>query len=487
MGMALSSSQREMLQRFSRATFANPFGDERWELDGAIAGKSPSTSNIVEHVVAKLESTLASLESRNLQDYEGEDVELVEHALLFEAFHRFAPPFDVFIRQQAKSDKPLAFPLGAEVGSFLVERGFPEARVGRALELFYQLRRSYFFIASGLVGRSPCMRALRETLWNQVFTRDVRRYERHLWNRMEDFSTLILGATGTGKGAAASAIGRSGFIAFKDDQFEASFMQTFLPVNLSEMPGTLLESALFGHEKGAFTGAIAKHDGVFARSLPHGSIFLDEIGEVSVPAQIKLLRVLQERAFTPLGSERTLRFDGRVIAATHRSLDTLRAEGRFRNDFYYRLCSDMVNVPSLRERLDEEPAELNDLLEVVVERIVGSADKELLALTQKSIARDIPSGYAWPGNVRELEQCVRRVLLTGRCGPDTSAPSKTGHADPFWLKADEGDLDAKQLLAGYCALLHQRHGTYEKVAQITGLDRRTVRKHVLAGAELIGK
>ena len=485
--MNLTASQRETLQRFSRATFANPFGAERWQLDAEIAGKAPNTPNIVEHVVAELDTTLASLKSRHLDDYEGADVELMEHALLFDAFHRFAPPFDAFIRKQAQSDEPLAFPLAKEISGFLGEHGLAEPRVPRALELFYQLRRAYHFIASGLVGRSPCMRALREALWNQVFTRDVRRYERHLWNRMEDFSTLLLGATGTGKGAAAAAIGRSGFIAFSKDRFEASFTQTFLPVNLSELPGTLLESALFGHEKGAFTGAIAKHEGMFARSLPHGSIFLDEIGEVSVPAQIKLLRVLQERTFTPVGSDTSQRFDGRVIAATHRSLDALRAEGRFRSDFYYRLCSDVVQVPTLRQRIDEDPAELDDLLQVVVRRIAGSSDDVLLALTQESIARDMPKDYAWPGNVRELEQCVRRVLLTGACAPDTTAPTKTLTADPFWLKADEGDLDAKQLLAGYCALLHQRHGTYEKVAQITGLDRRTVRKHVLTGTPLIGK
>lgn len=483
----LSASQRETLQRFSRATFANPFGDERWQLDAEIAGKPPTTPNIVEHVVAKLHGTLAGLDSRHLDDYEGDDVELLEHVLLFEAFHRFAPPFDAFIRKQAQSDTPLPFPLADEIGSFLTEHGFAESRVARALELFYQLRRAYHFIASGLVGRSPCMRTLREALWNQVFTRDVRRYERHLWNRMEDFSTLILGATGTGKGAAAAAIGRSGFIAFQNKAFEASFTQTFLPVNLSEMPGTLLESALFGHEKGSFTGAIAKHDGVFARSLAHGSIFLDEIGEVSVPAQIKLLRVLQDREFTPLGSSSTSSFDGRVIAATHRSLDALRAEGRFRNDFYYRLCSDIVHVPTLKERLEEDPDELDDLLEIVVRRIAGTSDAELIALTHEAIERDLPKDYAWPGNVRELEQCVRRILLTGSCGPDTAAPTTQLHTDPFWLKADEGELDAKELLAGYCALLHQKHGTYEQVAKITGLDRRTVRKHVLAGTELIGK
>ncbi|MEM9383233.1 MAG: sigma 54-interacting transcriptional regulator, partial [Planctomycetota bacterium] len=212
---------------------------------------------------------------------------------------------------------------------------------------------------------------------------------------------------------------------------------------------------------------------------------LDEIGEVSIPAQIKLLRVLQERTFTPVGAERARRFEGRVVAATHRSLVELRAEGRFRDDFYYRLCSDVVELPSLQQRFREAPAELSALLPVLVERIVGSPDRSLIGEVEEAIARDLPEDYPWPGNVRELEQTVRRVLLTGRCSPDPRAGGSTTTDERFWLKADNGALDAKELLAGYCALLYARLGTYEKVAQVTGLDRRTVKKNVLIGDELV--
>src|SRR5262249_13467210 len=183
-------------------------------------------------------------------------------------------------------------------------------------------------------------------------------------------------------------------------------------------PEALLESELFGHRKGAFTGAIDAHLGVFQRCSAHGAIFLDEIGEAAASAQVKLLRVLQERVFSPVGSHETFRFEGRVIAATNRPVAEARAAGTFRDDFYYRLSSDVVRLPSLRDALREDPGEIDVLLEAIVLRTIGERDASIEARVKDAIAKNLGAKYAWPGNVRELEQCVRRVILTGRCAAD---------------------------------------------------------------------
>jgi transcriptional regulator of acetoin/glycerol metabolism len=160
-----------------------------------------------------------------------------------------------------------------------------------------------------------------------------------------------------------------------------------------------------------------------------------------------------------------------VIAATNQPLDRLRGEGRFRDDFFYRLCSDVIEVPTLRQRIAESSEELPALVRILVERITGASQ-----LVDKVMER-LPKGYSWPGNVRELEQAVRRVLLTGRYVPESVKMEKdedTALVD----KLRAGELTAAELLARYSAMLHRRLGTYAEVAKRTGLDPRTTRKHV---------
>jgi transcriptional regulator with PAS, ATPase and Fis domain len=323
------------------------------------------------------------------------------------------------------------------------------------------------------------MRRLREALWNNIFTHDMRGFESALWDRMEDFSTLLLGETGTGKGAVAAAIGRSGYIPYDAARrrFAANFTETFIAINLSQFPETLIESELFGHRKGAFTGAIEHHQGVFERCNEHGALFLDEIGEVSIPVQIKLLQVLQERTFTAVGGREKKRFAGRVIAATNRPLGELRREGRFRNDFFYRLCSDTIEVPTLRQRIAESGEELGQLVRPLVARIAGAEAPELVTRVLEALETNLPRGYAWPGNVRELEQAVRRILLTGRYAGET-APATGDEQDRLAEKLRAGELDADELLGRYSALLYRRSGSYAQVARRMGVDVRTARKYV---------
>jgi transcriptional regulator with PAS, ATPase and Fis domain len=236
---------------------------------------------------------------------------------------------------------------------------------------------------------------------------------------MEDFSTLLLGETGTGKGSAAASIGRSGLIPFDpgSNAFNVSFTETFIATNLSQFPQSLIESELFGHCKGAFTGAVEHHKGLFERCNIHGALFLDEIGDVAVPIQIKLLNVLEERSFSPVGSHKRLRFQGRVIAATNRPLDALRRDEGFREDFFYRLSSNVITVPPLRERLEEKPSELEQLTRILLKRMMAEEAPRLLDRVMAALRR-LPDRYPWPGNVRELEQALRRIILNGEYVPD---------------------------------------------------------------------
>jgi DNA-binding NtrC family response regulator len=482
MSRHLSERDRAFFGLVSEAAFENPFGNRRLHLDAEIAASAGDAPEWRERMLQRVGARLRALSGQgplDVRGFAGADRELVEHSLLFETFHRFVLDLDQLIERQAESrDAPLRAEFAPEFIGALTKAGLEPSHARRMLELFYQMRRAFYFIASGLVGRSRAMRSLREQLWETVFTRDIRRYERHLWNRMEDFSTILVGETGTGKGAAAAAIGRSGFIAFDERKtaFAYGFHESFVPIHLNEFPETLFESEIFGHKKGSFTGAVDHYAGALARCRPYGTVFFDEIGEATLPVQVKLLRVLQERVYCAVGSREPIRFHGRILAATHQPLAKLRAEHAMRDDFYYRLSSNVIEVPPLRVRVAEEPSELRGLVEHLCARITGSASEELSGEVCVAITRDLGQAYAFPGNVRELEQCVRRVLMTGRCAADEQLGAVDHTALTRGLQA--GSLSAEALVAGYCAMLYARNPSYVEVARTTGLDRRTVKKFV---------
>ncbi len=479
----LSPADRAFFDRVASLVVANPFGAERSALDHELDRDHRQTpAGRLERIKKLVSARLKDLErsgDTSLQRVASRDRGTLAYTFLFDLFHAWTGPFDRLITSQEESpDEPCPVPFAGELLAAFERRGFEQSEALKNLGLFFQLRRAYTFIDRALVGRSACMQELREALWNNIFTRDIRWYGAWLLGRMEDFSTLLLGETGTGKGSAAGAIGRSGFIPFdpKRGRFVESFASAFVSLNLSEFPESLIESELFGHEKGAFTGALERRDGVFASCSPHGAIFLDEIGELSAPVQIKLLRVLQDRVFTPVGSRRAKRFRGRVIAASNRRLEELRS-GLLRNDFFYRLCSDVIIVPPLRRRLEEAPEELELLVDKLLERMLDADARALLEPVCSAIERELGRGYAWPGNVRELEQCVRRILLKGRY-EGTALLARSSPEDPFLELVARGELDADELLGGYCARLLERLKNCEEVARRTRLDRRTVRRYV---------
>jgi len=186
---------------------------------------------------------------------------------------------------------------------------------------------------------------------------------------------------------------------------------------------------------------------------------------------------LQERTFSPVGSHEAVRFRGRVIAATNRPMDKLRGRGLFRDDFFYRLCTDVIHVPPLRQRVQEDAGELRQLLEHLVPNMMGEPASDLVDMVEAAIHRTVGEQYAWPGNVRELEQAVRRILLTGSYA-SSAQPKARDLVEQLISGIEAESLDADGLLAGYCALLYENSGNYEEVARRTNLDRRTVKKYL---------
>ena len=481
----LSVEERDFFRTVYHAAFANPFSELRDKLDLKIAGHFPglTKSESKDVYIREIDMRIKRLEKEgrgHLDSFSGQDRTIIKAVFLFDLFYKFRERFDLLIKDQIRAgDESVLVLFADEAIEMTRKRGIPEESLLHYFAFSYQLRRAFFFISHSLVGNSQCMKTLRRNLWNNVFTNNIDLYDRYLWNRMEDFSTLILGETGTGKGTAAMAIGRSGYIPFDPvkGRFSVSFTRAFSPLNLSQFPEALLESELFGHKKGSFTGAVDDYQGVFDRCSPHGSILLDEIGEVPDHVQIKLLQVLQERSFTPVGSHLKARFQGRVIAATNRSVSAIQGGEVFRDDFYYRLCSDIIQVPPLRERISQDPSELDDLLEFTVQRMTGTSSGEFTTRVKRVINRELGPDYLWPGNVRELEQCVRRVLL--RQSYEGRKPAgKMDIGEKLFNGIKKGEIEVSSLISDYCTLLYQKHKTYEKVAKITGLDRRTVKKYI---------
>jgi len=474
----LSKIDRTFLRLVQKAIFTNPFSQEWLKASSAI---SPEAKHIkdnnkrlktLEHTVAKHFQRLQKKGIHTCKTLSPKDKILYKYGVQFLLFHQFTPLLDKHIQKQLHKGSSLAvFDKADTIIASLSKYGFSEKEACHTLALFFQMRRGFYFIAQ-IIGGSISMQHLRRDLWRLIFTDDISLYEKHLWNRMEDFSTLILGETGTGKGVAARAISSAGFIPYDhaSHKFTISFTEGFLPYNLSQISPHLLESELFGHRKGSFTGAISNHAGIFARCSRHGSIFLDEIGEISTQIQIKLLQILQERQFTPVGSQTSMRFSGRVIAATNQNIDKMREEKLFRDDFYYRLCTETIHIPTLARRFSEDSSELGLLVNVVLEKILGINDKDLAGKVTDTIKNLVPNEYDWPGNVRELEQCVRRVLLKGSCEFEIATKPQIIDATMH--------IPANELLKEYCTTLYEKFNTYEAVARITHLDRRTVKRYI---------
>jgi transcriptional regulator with AAA-type ATPase domain len=417
------------------------------------------------------------------------DLRLYEDLVLFTLYHHsFEPLTGVISEQQQGGRQRVGF-----YAAFLEEAShfldIPGVRLpaqeppAHLFACFFQIRRAFHHIFTHIIGGSAPACSLRAAAWQSIFTHDLARYRRALYRRMGDITTLITGPSGTGKELVARAIGLSRYIPFdaKTQAFSEDSAASFHALSLTALSPTLIESELFGHRRGSFTGALEDRAGWLEVCPALGTVFLDEVGEVDPPIQVKLLRVLQTRTFQRLGDTRTQRFQGKIIAATHRNLAQEMRDGHFREDFYYRLCSDQVTTPSLYELLDNSVEELHGLIRFIAHRIAGDDEAPDLAReVQNWIDRHLPRDYRWPGNFRELEQCVRNVLVRGDYHPAAAAaPAQPADDIEHLCQAIRATtLSADELIERYCTLVYAQTHSYEETARRLSLDRRTVKSRV---------
>ncbi len=317
--------------------------------------------------------------------------------------------------------------------------------------LYKELKNRYK--PSNIIGDSKAMQMVYELIENVSKT---------------DATVLIRGESGVGKELVAHAIHYGSNRADK----------TFVKVNCAALPETLIESELFGHEKGAFTGAISMRKGRFELANG-GTIFLDEIGDLSPSTQVKLLRVLQEKEFERVGSSNTIKVDVRVIAATNRNLEELIRLEKFRNDLYYRLNVYPIFIPPLRERKTDIPL----LVDYFLKKYSGLHKKEITNIS--SSAMNIIMSYHWPGNVRELENCIERAVLlcTDRIIEQHHLPIVMQPSEYRGLKYSGGlqaaldNLEREMILDA----LNSTNGNISKAARLLGITERImglrIKKH----------
>ncbi len=494
----LSPGERRFLESLSRLATANPFLPERIEHEREILGDefeevSPVWSKRLDRqnpnvtkIAARAEEVAKSIRAR-LADggaLPSGDGRLYEELAFYVLYYRFEEDFGRAMSEQAVRfydafcREALKLLEGADPGGI-------ERELSHWFSFLFQIRRASHHIFEFIVGSSYPAARLRAAIWQSVFTHDLRRYRRALFDKMDDVSTLVTGPSGTGKELVAKAIGCSRYIPFqpKSGRFALDVSEAFYPMNLSALAPTLIESELFGHRRGAFTGALSDRKGFFAICPALGTVFLDEIGDLDPAIQVKLLRVLQTREFQPLGETKSERFNGKIVAATNRDLPAEMRAGRFREDLYYRLCSDLISTPSLREQLRDAPHDLEELVRFIARRILGPEEAhtvtaEVLHWLESHLGPD----YGWPGNFRELEQCVRNILVRKEYRPTSRA------ADTPWLvDLREGTLTAEELLEAYCAHVYERSGSYLETSRRLGLDRRTVKSKVEAYRKRSGR
>lgn len=493
-----TDQELKWLEDFKALTYVNPFSPERTEVERKLLGKHHKTLYVSWHSVngelsvnqnlSAIFKLCGQLIERGLSgcaaECNEEQLDNWDKLSLYWLFAKYsgdmcrnvylgagaeAETARIFDRFESDFNHVMHFPGRAVPTHFEAEKIFA---------LFHQIHRAFNYIFDYIGGGSPAAAGLRAAVWQSIFTCDLWRYHRQMFDKMNQITTLISGESGTGKELVAQAIAFSQFIPFdpKSRQFKEAYSNCFHPVLLSAMPQSLVESELFGYTRGAFTGAMDDRQGYFETCQECGSIFLDEIGDVCLETQVKLLRLLQTRQFSRIGDTATYSFRGKVIAASNADLSLACEQGTFRKDLLFRLCSDTIQTAPLRTMINGKEEELRQFILILAKRILEGQEVVPFAdQCQEWIIRNLGLNYSWPGNVRELEQCLRNLLIRGDYTPlSLAAPRET--ASDAWFQ--QCRLTADEVLNRYVTAVYRREGSLTAAAAVTGLDRRTVRKYL---------
>jgi transcriptional regulator with AAA-type ATPase domain len=493
----LSDAEHAFLKAVSGLAYSNPFlpehtGFEKDALGESFAPGEPLWSMNVDdperpranvwRVAEKLHGLAEALRERLRSGvrFRSGEMALYEDGVLRLLYHRFYPRLRQARSQTSQGRWGFYREFLADWNHFFggVE-GAAGLAPGHVFAIFHQLQRAFDEIFESIIGSSLPAARLRASIWQSVFTHDMRLYQTALFGRMGQFATLITGPSGTGKELAARAIARSRYLPFDDRALEFSPEQLFYPINISALSPTLVESELFGHRRGSFTGAVADRKGWLEMCPEPGSVFLDELGDMNLEIQVKLLRVIETRTFHPVGDTASREFRGKLIASTNRDLAAMTAKSEFREDLYYRLCSDQITTPSLAEQIADSPQVLEELILYMTRRVAGDAAETLARSVIEWVQRNLGTGYAWPGNYRELDQCVKNILIRHDYKPLRAPPAEAlNQAAQAAADFTAGRLTAEELLSRYCTLVYRQTGSYEETARRVGLDRRTVKSKV---------
>ncbi|WP_321477327.1 sigma 54-interacting transcriptional regulator [uncultured Paludibaculum sp.] len=490
---AFDESDRHLLESVAGLGYCNPFLPERVELERAVLGREfqsggpvwsasvsdpDATRPNVPPITRKVEAAIGRLQQClvDASDVQPDELACYAETVHYLLYHRYYPRFAGAGKQYLYRDFLADWNRLCQVPGKRFEYPLEPSHL---FACFRQIQRAFHGIHDRIIGNSMPAARLRASIWQSIFTHDMRRYRRALYRKMGEFPTLITGPSGTGKELIARAIAGSRYVPFDADRLEflEPSEESFLPMNLAALSPTLIESELFGHRRGSFTGAIGDRRGWLESCPEAGSVFLDELGEMEHSIQVKLLRVIETRRFSAVGDTAVRAFHGKLIAATNRDLPREIRAGRFREDLYYRLCADLVQTPSLAEQLADSPEVLHELLLYMTRRTVGDEAARCLPEVESWIGENLPKDYAWPGNYRELEQCVRNVIIRRSYRPLKSAAPQDGE---FLTSFRTGAMTAEELLARYAAQVYQLTGSYEEAARRMGLDRRTVKAKVEA-------